>query len=75
VLIFVMGLYPKPFLQRMEPSVNQFLADYKTKYQESTTHVTGPPKRLPELAERGLKVREMMQQQLTLSRKADGGGR
>ena len=50
VLIFVMGLYPKPFLQRMEPAVNLFLKEYKVKYEASRTHTAGPPKQVPALA-------------------------
>jgi NADH-quinone oxidoreductase subunit M len=30
-LIFAMGIYPRPFLKSMEPSVNLFLKDYKAK--------------------------------------------
>jgi NADH-quinone oxidoreductase subunit M len=56
-LIFVMGIYPKPFLKRMEPSVNLFLEEFKTKFEASKEHVEGPPRRLEALAYRGKKVR------------------
>ncbi len=34
LLIFVMGVFPRPFLKRMEPSVNQFLGAYHAKLAE-----------------------------------------
>ncbi len=34
VLIFVMGVFPRPFLKRMEPSVNAFLGAYHAKLAE-----------------------------------------
>jgi NADH-quinone oxidoreductase subunit M len=34
ILIFVMGVFPRPFLKRMEPSVNQFLGHYHAKLAE-----------------------------------------
>ncbi len=34
VLIFVMGLFPRPFLKRMEPSVQSFIAAYHAKLAE-----------------------------------------
>jgi NADH-quinone oxidoreductase subunit M len=30
-LIFFMGVYPKPFLSRMEPAVNKFISEVKAK--------------------------------------------
>jgi len=29
--IFILGLFPRPFLAKMEPSVKAFIADYHTK--------------------------------------------
>jgi formate hydrogenlyase subunit 3/multisubunit Na+/H+ antiporter MnhD subunit len=49
VLIFVMGIYPKPFLQRMEPSVNLFLKQYSIKFAQSQLYPLGPPKQVAEL--------------------------
>jgi NADH-quinone oxidoreductase subunit M len=49
-LCFVMGLYPRPFLKRMEPSVNLLLKEYRIKYEASETYQASGPKRLPELA-------------------------
>jgi NADH-quinone oxidoreductase subunit M len=34
ILIFVMGIFPRPFLKRMEPSVNAFLGHYHAKLAE-----------------------------------------
>jgi NADH-quinone oxidoreductase subunit M len=51
-LIFVMGIYPRPFLSRMEPSVNLFLKEYKVKFEASQAHTEALPKRLKELAYR-----------------------
>ena len=44
VMIFVMGLFPRPFLARMEPSVASFLAGYHAKLAEGD----GPPRLLSE---------------------------
>ncbi|MCA9665832.1 MAG: NADH-quinone oxidoreductase subunit M, partial [Myxococcales bacterium] len=52
VFIFVMGIYPKPWLSRMEPSVKQTLADYKIKFSASEKHVSGPPKLVTALSPR-----------------------
>lgn len=60
VFIFVMGIYPKPFLKRMEPAVQLMLKEYKTKFEKSLQH-TGPPVRIPELAYRGRAVRAKLQ--------------
>ncbi len=57
VLIFVMGIYPKPFLKRMEPATDLFLKEFKTKFEASKDHVEGPPRRISTLAHRGQKVR------------------
>lgn len=35
ILIIVMGLFPRPFLAKMEPSVKQFLAEYHAKLADS----------------------------------------
>jgi NADH-quinone oxidoreductase subunit M len=35
ILIFVMGFFPNIFLKRMEPSVKQFLVQYKAKIEQS----------------------------------------
>jgi len=50
VLIFVMGIYPKPFLSRMEPAVQKFLGEYQLKYKACQDYRQELPKRLPELA-------------------------
>ena len=57
VFIFVMGIYPKPFLKRMEPAVNLMLKEYKIKFDKSLHHTGSLPVRLPELAYRGKAVR------------------
>jgi NADH-quinone oxidoreductase subunit M len=51
-LAFVMGLYPGPFLQRMQPSVELMLKEYKVKFAASESYRAPLPKRLPELAYR-----------------------
>lgn len=35
VMIFVMGIYPRPFLKVMEPSVAEFIVDYKQGLEDS----------------------------------------
>jgi NADH-quinone oxidoreductase subunit M len=50
LLIFAMGLYPKPFLSRMQPAVDLFIKEYKVKYDASAEHVSGPPKAVAGLA-------------------------
>ena len=50
VLIFAMGIYPKPFLSRMESSVQLFLREYKVKYTASEGYQASAPKRLASLA-------------------------
>ncbi len=44
ILIFVMGIFPRPFLKRMEPSVNAFLGAYHAKLAEGD----GPARLLSE---------------------------
>ena len=51
IFIFVMGIYPKPFLSRMKPAVDLLLRDFKVKFEKS--HAGALPVRLPELAYRG----------------------
>jgi NADH-quinone oxidoreductase subunit M len=34
IAIFLMGLFPRPFLRTMEPSVQRFLSDFKTRVGE-----------------------------------------
>lgn len=43
ILIVVMGLFPRPFLAKMEPSVKAFLTDYHAKLASSVgpTHLMG----------------------------------
>jgi len=52
VLIFWMGIYPKPFLSRMEPAVKLVLKEYTIKFNASQGHAGDLPKRLPELSYR-----------------------
>jgi NADH-quinone oxidoreductase subunit M len=52
IFIFIMGIYPKPFLTRMEPAVNLLLREYKVKFQASDGYREPLPKRLPELSYR-----------------------
>jgi NADH-quinone oxidoreductase subunit M len=52
VLIFVMGLYPKPFLRPMTPAVDLYLKEYRIKYAASTIETPDWPRRLPELSYR-----------------------
>ena len=42
-MIFVMGVFPRPFLKIMEPSVKSFITDYKSKL-EISTKVADEPK-------------------------------
>jgi NADH-quinone oxidoreductase subunit M len=37
ILVFVMGIYPKPFLDLMEPTVDSYIADVKSR-MKSVTH-------------------------------------
>ncbi|MBW2731801.1 MAG: NADH-quinone oxidoreductase subunit M [Deltaproteobacteria bacterium] len=50
VLIFAMGIYPKPFLERMEPAVKLFLKEYKVKYKASEGYTGQQPKQLASLS-------------------------
>jgi NADH-quinone oxidoreductase subunit M len=50
LLIFLMGLYPRPFLSRMEPAVTKLLKEYQVKFKASEAHLQTLPRRLPELA-------------------------
>jgi NADH-quinone oxidoreductase subunit M len=52
IMIFLMGIYPKPFLSRMAPSVDLFLKEYRIKAQACETFVKGPPRRLASLSYR-----------------------
>jgi NADH-quinone oxidoreductase subunit M len=57
VFIFAMGLYPRPFLQRMQPAVDLLLREYKIKFEKSAVH-TGPlPVQIEELSYRGKALR------------------
>ena len=47
---FAMGVYPKPYLKRMEPSVNQFIQEYKVKFDASDRYSGHKPIKVPELA-------------------------
>jgi NADH-quinone oxidoreductase subunit M len=40
VMIVLMGVYPKPFLSRMEPAVTAYLARIETKIAEAQTAST-----------------------------------
>lgn len=72
ILIFVMGIYPKPFLQRMEPSVNHYLKTYQTKLAQSMTYEGEQPKRLAELDDQEThKIRALAQNAMQQS----GGAR
>jgi NADH-quinone oxidoreductase subunit M len=53
VFIFVMGVYPKPFLEKMEPAVKLMLTEYRLKFEESLNHTETLPRRIPKLAYRG----------------------
>lgn len=52
VLIFVMGMYPRPFLRPMDAAVDLYLKEYRVKYAASTVDAPKWPRRLPELAYR-----------------------
>jgi hypothetical protein len=70
VFIFFMGLYPKPYLKRMEPSVDLFIKEFKIKFNHSQRHLGPLPKQLPELSYRGRVARAKKQMAIQL-----GGGR
>ncbi|MFH1130583.1 MAG: NADH-quinone oxidoreductase subunit M [Pseudomonadota bacterium] len=57
IFIFWMGIYPKPFLSRMEPSVELYLREYKIKFARSEWHKGNKPVRLSELGYRGKAVK------------------
>ena len=42
VMIFVMGVFPRPFLKIMEPSVKSFIAEYKSELEDSTKVANAP---------------------------------
>jgi NADH-quinone oxidoreductase subunit M len=45
ILIFAMGIFPRPFLQAMEPAVDRFIREFKTKLAEpdAEPHLAGQP--------------------------------
>ena len=47
---FAMGVYPKPYLNRMEPAVKQFIQEYKVKFDASERHTGLKPIKVPELS-------------------------
>ena len=49
ILCFVMGIYPKPFLNSMEPAVNNFIKEYKVKFDASEKHSGTKPIKVSEL--------------------------
>jgi hypothetical protein len=55
VLIFIMGVYPQPFLSRMEPAVKKLLKEYQVKFKDSEKEFNAGKRRdlpvpIPELA-------------------------
>jgi NADH-quinone oxidoreductase subunit M len=55
ILIFVMGVYPQPFLSRMEPAVKKMLKEYQVKFKASEKDYNAGRRRdlpvaIPELA-------------------------
>jgi NADH-quinone oxidoreductase subunit M len=46
VMIFVLGLYPRPFLTAMEPSVRNLLSDYQFKLKDSIANADAVEARL-----------------------------
>ncbi len=49
IFIFFMGVYPNPFLSRMEPAVDRYLSQYKARYQASQLHEGTTPKKIASL--------------------------
>jgi NADH-quinone oxidoreductase subunit M len=45
-LIFVMGVYPKPFIARMEPSITRTLKEFQVKYDASRDFTDPTPRRI-----------------------------
>jgi NADH-quinone oxidoreductase subunit M len=43
ILVFVMGIFPGPFLRKMDASVNQFIKHYKSKYEVYAAERSGQP--------------------------------
>ncbi len=48
IAIFLMGLFPRPFLRTMEPSVQKFLGDFKSRVDECDGPVHKFGERLPD---------------------------
>jgi NADH-quinone oxidoreductase subunit M len=59
ILVFWMGIYPRPFLVRMEPAVSLFLTEYKMKFKASDSYRGSLPMRVPGLEYRGNAVQQM----------------
>ncbi len=51
VMVFVLGIYPKPFLRCMDSSVELFFREYQVKFVASEYH-RGAPKRIEKLSGR-----------------------
>ena len=49
-LMFWVGIYPKPFLVRIEPAVDAVIRQYKAKFAASDLYPEGPPRKMPNLA-------------------------
>jgi NADH-quinone oxidoreductase subunit M len=43
VLVFVMGIFPGPFLRKMDASVNHFIAHYQHRYEMYAAEKNGSP--------------------------------
>ncbi len=57
IFIFVMGVYPNPFLSRMEPTVDRYLSQYKARYQASQLHEGTTPKKIASLIKKDDRAR------------------
>jgi hypothetical protein len=71
-LVFVMGIYPQPFLGPMAPSVDRYIAEYKSRYVASKRHEGEGPVAVRELLGRDGKMALVRERGMGNGERANG---